>query len=105
MTPVPIQPTRVVWADPLTTTLRARRGLDQALAGVEPALERPSKILAGDARRVARAPRLDVDDLHLGAAVAMAARVRLRLVEGSEPSSYPQGSHRCADPNRARTGR
>ena len=72
MTPVPIQP------------MRKRLG-EEPLASVETLLEGPAELLAGDIRLVARASRLDLHDAHVGAALPVAACVRLCLVERPEP--------------------
>ena len=81
MTPVPIKPIR-----------NAAPG-QQPLASVEAFLEGPAELLAGDVRLIARAARLDADDAHVGAALSVAARVRLCLVERPEPDLQAQRSH------------
>src|SRR5215204_1057609 len=48
---------------------------------VQTRLEAPPQVLAGHPRRVARPARLDLHDAHVGAAVAVQARVRLALVD------------------------
>ena len=80
MTPVPIQPMRKVSGE-------------QPLASVETCLEGPAELLPGDVRLVARATRLYADDAHVRAALSVAARVRLCLVERPQPDLQAQRSH------------
>jgi hypothetical protein len=58
---------------------------EQPLASVEAFLEGTAELLAGDGSLVARAPRLDADDLHVRPSLSVAACVRLCLVERPEP--------------------
>jgi hypothetical protein len=64
-----------------------------ALASVQTFLERPAELLAGDDRLVARSPWLDTDDPHVCPTLAVAARIRLRLVERPEPDLQAKRSH------------
>jgi hypothetical protein len=70
-----------------------------ALPRVEPALERAAQVLARHPHVVSGTARLDVNDANLGTPIAVAPRVRLRLVERPEPHLQPQGSHSCPHPN------
>jgi hypothetical protein len=48
-------------------------------------LERPPEILPGDLEVVTRAPRLNLDDPHLGVVHAVAAGIRLRFRQRTQP--------------------